>query len=389
MNTDSSQLRTGWWLPQGLQPLDQLVEEMRPLRQSGKTIVTTNGCFDLLHPGHLTFLEQARGCGDVLIAAINSDRGVRLLKGDGRPYLDQNSRARLLAGLRAVDYVVIFDELLPNQILQVLQPDIHCKAGDYQIEHLPEAEIVRSRGGTVRILPLNGSFSTSRLVHQIVESGKHRISDDESAAPANGFDLIAAELFEGSNLLRQTAYRLNKKIWLCAELMIHTLRGGHKILVCGNGGSAADAQHLAAELVGRFRRDRAPWPALSLTTDPSTVTSLSNDYGFEQVFARQVLAYGQPGDLLVAISTSGNSPNVITAARTARKIGLSVIGLCGDFPDSHLTKLADPCLDIPSRNTALIQQAHTAVIHLFCELVEKALSGVEEGPARKIPYQED
>ena len=118
---------------------------------------------------------------------------------------------------------------------------------------------------------------------------------------------VIAELLEGSEVLRQTAYALGAEIVNVAEHIIDTLRAGGKVMVCGNGGSAADAQHFAAELVGRFRRERPSWAAIALTVDSSVMTSLSNDYGFEQVFARQVQALGQPEDILVVISTSGNS----------------------------------------------------------------------------------
>ncbi|TMC18814.1 MAG: D-sedoheptulose 7-phosphate isomerase [Chloroflexi bacterium] len=183
-----------------------------------------------------------------------------------------------------------------------------------------------------------------------------------------------ADLIEGSNVLRQTAYSLAPDIVTVAEHIINTLSNGGKLLTCGNGGSAADAQHFAAELVGRYRRERPGWSAIALTVDPSVLTSLCNDYGFEQIFARQVQALGRPGDILVAISTSGRSKNVLAAVETASALGIRTVGLTGQGT-SQLGEIVDHHLPIPSTNTAFIQQAHIAVIHIICELVEERLSG--------------
>jgi len=185
---------------------------------------------------------------------------------------------------------------------------------------------------------------------------------------------VIAELLEGSNVLRQTAESLSSDIVNVAEHIITALRAGGKIMICGNGGSAADFQHFAAELVGRYRRERQSWPAIALTVDSSVLTSLSNDYGFEQVFARQVQGFGQPQDILIAISTSGRSANVLAAVKVASTLGIKTIGLTG-ADGGKLAALVDHPLLIPSTNTAFIQQGHMAVIHLLCELVEERLAG--------------
>jgi len=183
-----------------------------------------------------------------------------------------------------------------------------------------------------------------------------------------------SELIEGSNVLRRTASCLAPDIVTVAEHMIDALHTGGKIMICGNGGSAADAQHFAAELVGRFRRNRPGWSAMALTVDASILTSLGNDFGFEQVFARQVQAMGRPGDILVAISTSGHSKNVLAAVEVASSLGIRTVGLTGEGV-SELGEMVDHHLPIPSANTAFIQQAHMAVIHVLCELIEERLSG--------------
>jgi len=150
------------------------------------------------------------------------------------------------------------------------------------------------------------------------------------------------------------------------------LRAGRSLLVCGNGGSAAESQHFAAELTGRFRCERRGWPAIALTTDSSALTAIANDYGFEQVFARQVEALGRAGDVLLAISTSGQSQNVVAAARTARARGLDVVALTGPAA-GELGTLSDVVIAVAGVSTARVQEVHLAVLHAICDELEIAL----------------
>jgi len=152
-------------------------------------------------------------------------------------------------------------------------------------------------------------------------------------------------------------------------LICETLRAGNKVLLCGNGGSAADAQHIAAELVGRYEQERRSFPAISLTTDTSALTALSNDYGYEEVFARQVRGLAVAGDVLIAISTSGRSPNVIKAAEKAKALGCKVIGLSG-CSGEPLASLCDMAIVVPSERTSRVQEAHITIGHLWCEMVD-------------------
>lgn len=154
-----------------------------------------------------------------------------------------------------------------------------------------------------------------------------------------------------------------------ASLISTALINGGRLLLCGNGGSAADAQHIAAELAGRFLRERRPLPAEALTVNTSVLTAVGNDYSFEEIFARQVRASGRPGDVLIAISTSGNSPNVIRAAEAAAEKGLTVIGFTG-AEGGRLKGLCALCLQSPSNTTARIQEMHIFMGHVICELVE-------------------
>jgi D-sedoheptulose 7-phosphate isomerase len=160
------------------------------------------------------------------------------------------------------------------------------------------------------------------------------------------------------------------------ERMAESLRAGGKVLTFGNGGSAADAQHFAGELVGRYLRDRAAWPALALTTDPSVITAVGNDLGYDMVFRRQVEAHGRPGDVAFAISTSGRSRNVLEAVRLARERGLVTVGLTGGGGGT-LRGLVDHLIDVPHPHTPRIQEVHGMVVHVLCQIVEEALAPLE------------
>lgn len=153
------------------------------------------------------------------------------------------------------------------------------------------------------------------------------------------------------------------------------LKAGGKVLAFGNGGSAADAQHLAGELVGRYLVDRRALPAIALVTDPSIVTAVGNDLGFEEIFRRQVQAHGRPGDVAIGLSTSGRSKNVLAAVEWARAHGLVTVGLTGGG-GGDLARLVDHLIDVPSHETPRIQEVHGLVVHLLCQIVEEDLVGV-------------
>jgi D-sedoheptulose 7-phosphate isomerase len=177
----------------------------------------------------------------------------------------------------------------------------------------------------------------------------------------------------GTDLRNQVAQDCRENIVQAATLITQCLRSGGKLLFFGNGGSAADAQHLAAEFVGRFQIERHPLPAIALTTDSSILTAVGNDYGFEQIFARQVQALGRPGDVAIGISTSGNSLNVTGALKQAAKQDLKTIGLAGKDGGS-LAKHVDLSIIVPSTNVARVQECHITIGHILCELVESELS---------------
>jgi len=159
-----------------------------------------------------------------------------------------------------------------------------------------------------------------------------------------------------------------------AGLIVDGYRGSRKVLIAGNGGSAADAQHIAAELVSRFGFDRPALPAMALTTDTSILTAISNDYGYESLFSRQLEANARPGDVFIAISTSGNSPNILRALATARRLNLVSIGLSG-ASGGKMAELCRYCMRIPSTDTARIQEGHITIGHILCASTEQALFG--------------
>ena len=352
---------------EGSRSLDWLMIELDSLRAAGKRMVTTNGCFDLIHPGHLDFLSEARRQGDLLVVLLNTDDSIRQIKGAGRPVMPEEDRAAILLGLRSVDYVVLFDDLLPSRVLDLLRPDIHCKAGDYTVDRLPEAAIVQQHGGQIRILPLRRSYSSSSIIERILTQSFGTVTSVTDSVVSS--EQICQMLLSGSNVLRQTAYALQVPILQVAQRMAQVIRTGNKIMVCGNGGSAADAQHFAAELVGRYRRERTAWPAVALTVDTSILTAVANDYGFDEIFARQVHALGHPDDVLLAISTSGKSPNILNAVQAARDRKIWTVGLTGAL-DSPLQQAADVCLQVPATDTPLVQQAHLAILHVICDVLE-------------------
>nr|MBU1328798.1 D-sedoheptulose 7-phosphate isomerase [Candidatus Omnitrophota bacterium] len=162
-----------------------------------------------------------------------------------------------------------------------------------------------------------------------------------------------------------------KEIEKLASAMLETIKTGHKILLFGNGGSATDSMHIAAELVGRFKKERKALPAIALTANISTITALGNDYNFEYIFERQLEAFGNRGDMAIGISTSGSSKNVVAGILKASKMGLKTAALTGN-KIGKLCKIADICIRVPSSNTPRIQEAHIAIGHIVCELIEDA-----------------
>jgi D-sedoheptulose 7-phosphate isomerase len=191
---------------------------------------------------------------------------------------------------------------------------------------------------------------------------------------------ILAHFQESADLKLKSAAALSQPISQAVELMFGALSNGNKILACGNGGSAADCQHFAAELVGRFERERFPLPALALTTDTSIMTAVGNDYSFKDIFSKQVQAFGQAGDVLLAISTSGNSANVLAAVEAALEREMRIVALTGKDGGTLAKMLtdADVHINVPHNRTARIQEVHLVTIHCICDGIDVALFGGDD-----------
>lgn len=189
------------------------------------------------------------------------------------------------------------------------------------------------------------------------------------------YKLIQTRLVESAQVKQKAAEKCINSIYAAIELITNTFKSNNKVLICGNGGSAADSQHMAGEFVCILNKsfDRAGLPAIALTTDTSILTAYANDMGFENIFRRQVQALGNEGDTLVAISTSGNSSNILSAVKYAKATKIHTIALTGD--NGKLAKIVDIAIKIPSNNTQYIQESHIAIEHIICELVELHLYG--------------
>lgn len=183
------------------------------------------------------------------------------------------------------------------------------------------------------------------------------------------------QIFEHIECLKDLK-KVEQEILLAAEILVKTIQSGKKIFVCGNGGSAADAQHFAAELVGRFEKERKPCPALSLTTDTSALTAIGNDYGFDRVFSRQIEALGQKGDTIIGISTSGNSANVLDAIRKAASMEIQTIGLLGRDGGIISSEAGCPVV-VPHSRTARIQEAHIFILHFWASLLDSKIMATQ------------
>jgi D-sedoheptulose 7-phosphate isomerase len=174
------------------------------------------------------------------------------------------------------------------------------------------------------------------------------------------------------NIQRLDDEKILQSIESAADVLQDALKNNNKILVCGNGGSAADSQHFAAELVGRFKHERAALPAIALHTNTSTLTAVANDYDYTSVFSRQVEAFGHKGDVFIGISTSGKAQNILKAVESSKKKGLTTIAVTGQSADNPLVKITNLSICVPGDNTADIQECHIMVLHLLCEVIDNA-----------------
>jgi D-sedoheptulose 7-phosphate isomerase len=329
-------------------------------------IVFTNGCFDLIHPGHIELLKEASQYGDHLIVGINSDESVRTIKGEGRPILNQEDRANILRSIVYVDDVRIFNELTPINLIVEIEPNVLIKGGDWPIDQIIGAEFVKSYGGEVFSLPLKEGYSTTDIIKKIQRDSPMKNSKTDLTS-CNVDAAVAID--EHKRVLTKLIdpFYLNK-ITNVSNLISECFKNGNKLLLCGNGGSAADCQHIAAEFVVKFEK-KGGFPAIALTTDTSILTASLNDFGSNQIFRKQVEAIAKKGDVLLAISTSGNSEDVIEAVKAGYTAGCKTIALTG-ANGKKLASLCDEAIMIPSARTCRVQEFHILIGHIICEIIE-------------------
>jgi D-sedoheptulose 7-phosphate isomerase len=218
--------------------------------------------------------------------------------------------------------------------------------------------------------------------HETATISRHDLARGAAAPPGRYSGTLAAAIRDRQRDLADALGQLAPRAPVLADAasrLIGALRGERQVLVAGNGGSAAETQHFVAELVGRFRRERRPYAVVALTADTTILTAVANDYGYEEVFARQVRALGRRGDVLLLFSTNGESENLVRAATAGRQGGLTTVAITGDRP-SRLARLADLAVQVPATDTALVQELQQVVTHLLCDVVEGELATETAGP---------
>ena len=348
---------------QGLRILSlaECAKKVGLLKAQGKSVVLTNGCFDILHRGHIEYLRQSAALGDALVVAINDDASVNSLKGPGRPVNGQNDRAELVASLRFVDAVTVFPGPRLTKEILTLAPDVYTKGGDYTLETLDveEKEALLEIDAQIKILPFVSGYSSSRLANL------PKSPEVNSVTPAN-FSNARGEL--------QTALakseQLDAAVIEAECLLLDCLRGGRSVFTCGNGGSAACAAHLTEELIGKFRSKRRAMPSICLNADVTALTCIANDFGYEKVFSRSIEALGKPGDLLIAFSTSGSSENIVSVLKTARQMQINTLLLTGGDGGSAQS-IADKSIVMPTSSSARVQELHTLILHSWLERIDQ------------------
>ncbi len=333
-------------------------------------VVFTNGCFDVLHPGHIDLLERARSLGDRLVVGLNSDASVRAIKGPGRPFVPQEDRVLVLRSLRAVDEVIIFEETTPARLIEELAPDVLVKGGDWPVDRIVGAESVLRRGGKVVSLPFRRPYSTTALAAKIAEAAGQARPGTGGPVPGEG---ALFGLAESADLHRLTLEVCGEQILAAGRALAESLAGGGTVFFFGTGGGAATAQSLASGLAGDFDRESRPLPALALSSDFSVLTSVANDRGPEAVFSRQVEALAKSGDCVVALSVRGASAGLLAGVRAARMRGCRTVGLIGS-KGGALAAECDIAVLVPSDVPERTEEAHLAVGHLWCRIVRARLN---------------
>lgn len=353
-----------------------LVNEIRVLALDIDGVLT-DGKVELGRGG-----EESKGIAfrdlDAIAAARRAGVQIALVTGETGPMVDIIARRidadRVLTGKK--DKRAAMQELATTL---ATRPDQICFVGDADRDGrafssiglglAPADASPYARAEAHRVLTSRGGAGAVAEAVEIVLQTREAANDD--GVRASALKAIVEESLAAHRALVEAGTDVLAEV---AQVFVGALRAGRKLLFCGNGGSAADAQHVAAELMGRFKLERAPWPAIALTTDTSILTAVSNDWEFEDVFARQVRALAKPGDVVIGISTSGKSPNVVRALNDARKAGAVTIAFVG-AAGGPIADVADVVFRAPSKATPRVQELHILAWHAICEVVESTLVG--------------
>lgn len=331
--------------------------------------VFTNGCFDILHPGHIDLLQRAKKLGDRLIVAINSDASVSQIKGSGRPIVDQASRKAVLLGLRSVDEVHIFNELTPERIIKQIKPDVLVKGGDWRADEIIGADFVVGNGGKVVSLPLLSGYSSTRVLERIL--GKRERDEMLDEHGSGMIETSISEHIEVFNLLSDGSINA---IGNCAEIILETFRSDNRIVICSNDTGSASAHYCASILGEWYNNGTRRLPAIIIKADGSTPSMIGDR---EAALYSQVESFPSSGDCLVVISSNRESDNLIGTVMDARRNNCKIVALVGP-EGKKIASLSHAAIMIPSLHIRRIQEAHIAIIHVWSEYFQRNSSEANE-----------
>lgn len=339
----------------------EIVEHCREKKSLGQKVILTNGCFDILHRGHVEYLQASAKLGDLLVVALNSDESITAIKGKDRPIHSQEDRAMVIAGLECVDHVFVFDGPRLDREIRQIMPDVYTKAGDYTIDSLDpiERRALESVKAEIRLQAFVQGYSTTRIAKILTQS------PPKQSAQGIRFRNASWQLREVLALCTNIENQIDEAF----DLLKKCFEQGGKVLTCGNGGSAADAMHLCEELIGQYKLPRIPLPAVCLNSDATALTCIANDFGFGQVFSRQVQGLGKPQDILVCFTTSGNSPNISAAIDAAKERCVQTILVSGNDGGKASGRCTVEII-VPSNESARIQEVHTLILHHWLERID-------------------
>lgn len=327
---------------------------VQQLRQNGKKIVFTNGCFDIVHLGHLKLLQKCKELG-IVILGLNSDHSIKSIKGETRPINDIKYRIEFLSCLEYVDYIIIFDEDTPINLINIIAPDYLIKGGDYKIEEIVGREYVMSYGGRVLTFDFNIKQSTTNII-------KNTFIENQYEKMIMARKKIYEEIF------KDVSFR--KSIMSALNILKTTFLKNGKAIIAGNGGSAEQANHFATELLGHFKNTTKRLPAISISSNAPLITALANDFSFDDIFKINVSTIAQQDDCLVFLSTSGNSINIKNAIYEANKYGIKTILLSSINVNSEIENQCDCVIKVCSKETDIIQEVHLFIIHYLSEILK-------------------